>query len=81
VSTLLASGAGEELWARFPEFVLDVDAERILLTAQKYLTQPFLIVIAGSREQCWEALSEFETVEIYDAKGQLKSTNRKQRSP
>jgi zinc protease len=81
LASLKASGAGNELWGRFPELILEVDAERILQTAQKYLTQPFLVVIAGSREQCWEPLSEFETVEIYDAKGQLKSTNRKQRSP
>jgi hypothetical protein len=72
-----ASGAGEEIWSRFPANILAVDAASVLQTAQKYLSQPLLTVIAGSRELCREALAEFDEVEIFDARGQYLETLKK----
>jgi len=77
IAAMKASGAGEELWTRFPANVMEVDAERILQAAQKYLSQPFIVVIAGSFRVCREALTEFEEVEVYDTRGQLLETIKK----
>ncbi len=74
VASMKATGAGDEIWARFAENVIAIDAARILQTAQKFLTQPMVVVIAGSRELCREALAEFEEVEFFDARGQYIET-------
>jgi len=77
VAAMRAAGAGEELWSRFMANAMEVDAERVLQAAQKYLSQPFLVVIAGSRTASRESLAEFDEVEIYDARGQWMETIRK----
>ena len=77
IAAMKASGAGEEIWSRFPANILAVDAASVLQTAQKYLSQPLLTVIAGSRELCREALAEFDEVEIFDARGQYLETLKK----
>ncbi|MCX6565529.1 MAG: pitrilysin family protein [Candidatus Aminicenantes bacterium] len=77
VAAMKAAGAGEELWSRFPENMLEVDSDRILQTAQKYLSQPFVVVIAGSGKLCRDGLAEFDEVEIFDARGQLLETIKK----
>jgi len=77
VAAMKAAGAGEELWSRFPANVLEVDSDRILQAAQKYLSQPFVVVIAGSRNLCRDGLAEFDEVEIFDARGQLLETIKK----
>jgi len=41
------------------------------------LSQPFIVVIAGSRAACRESLADFDEVEIYDARGQWIETIRK----
>ena len=77
VAAMKAAGAGEELWSRFPANVMEVDSDRILQTAQKFLIQPFVVVIAGSLKSCREELTEFDEVEIFDARGQLLEMIRK----
>ncbi len=77
VAAMRAAGAGEELWSRFMANAMEVDAERELQAAQKYLSQPFIVVIAGSRAACRESLADFDEVEIYDARGQWIETIRK----
>ena len=77
VANLKAAGEGEDLWSRFPENVLDVDSGRVLQAARKYLSQPFIVVIAGPRERCREELAQFEDVDIFDVRGQLLETIRK----
>ncbi|MHB8054795.1 MAG: M16 family metallopeptidase [Candidatus Aminicenantales bacterium] len=77
IAALKASGEGEELWSRFPENVLEVDPDRVLKAAQKYLSQPFVVVIAGPRERCRDDLAEFDEVDMFDARGQYLETIRK----
>lgn len=77
VANVKASGGGEELWSRFSGNVLEVDAGRVLQAAKKYLSQPFIVVIAGPRERCWEELAQFEEVDVFDVRGQLVESIRK----
>lgn len=76
-ASIKATGAGDELWSRYAENVIGIEADRIRQTAQKFLTQPLLVVIAGSRELCRDSLAEFDEVDMYDARGQFIETIKK----
>ncbi len=77
IAALKATGDGEELWSRFSENVLEVDPDRVLKAAQKYLSQPFVVVIAGPRDICRDQLAEFDEVDMFDARGQFLETIKK----
>lgn len=68
---------GEEHWSRYYDAVMNVSPERVIETAQKVFLPRPAVVIVGGRDRVVDYLRDFEAVEIYDARGVLKSTIRK----
>jgi zinc protease len=77
-ASMKATGAGDELWSRFAENVIGLDAAGVLQTARKYLNQPMVVVMSGSLELCRGALADFDEVDVLDARGQHVETIRRQ---
>jgi zinc protease len=76
IAEAIALGGVEDRWSRYYEAVIGVDVERT-----SALGQPFCVVIAGAKAACLDRLAEFETVEIFEAKGQYLSTLTKRKEP
>jgi hypothetical protein len=51
-----------------------VNADRVFATAQKLLGQPLILVIAGDKSVLSERLTDVETYDVFDAKGQFQYT-------
>jgi zinc protease len=66
-----AENSRNELWTNYCEQVMLVSAESVFASAQKYLLQPFLIVIAGDKSVLSDRLAEFEAFDVYDNQGQF----------
>lgn len=69
-----ARNDGEEFWSRYYEQVMLVTADRVFLTAQRVFSQPFVFVIAGDKAVLSERLTDIETYDVFDAKGQFQYT-------
>jgi len=69
-----ARNDGEEFWSRYYEQVMLVNADRVFATAQKLLGQPLILVIAGDKSVLSERLTDLETYDVFDAKGQFQYT-------
>jgi zinc protease len=72
-----AMNLGDEHWSRYYDAIMNVSLERVLDAAQKVFLPKPAVVIVGGRERVVDYLRDFEAVEIYDARGVLKSTIRK----
>lgn len=72
-----AMNLGDEHWSRYYDAVMNVSLERVLDAAQKVFLPRPSVVIVGGRDRVVDYLRDFDTVEIYDARGVLKSTIRK----
>jgi hypothetical protein len=56
-----------------------VNAERVFEAAQKYLLQPFIVVVAGDKTSLSDHLTEFDTYDVFDNKGQYQYTVSKEK--
>ncbi len=65
---------GEDHWNKYYENIILVNRERVLATAQRFLEPRPAVVIVGNRTIIADGLREFETVDIYDISGNLRST-------
>ncbi|MGA2585778.1 MAG: pitrilysin family protein [Candidatus Aminicenantales bacterium] len=66
-----ARDGGDEGWNKYYEQVKLVDAGRVFDAAQKFLLQPFYIVIAGDKNVLFKSFIDFDTYDVYDNKGQF----------
>jgi predicted Zn-dependent peptidase len=74
----VALGLGQAQWDGGTEAIKQVDAEMVGEMARKYLSARPVVIIVGRPEWVGLYLGGLESVEIYDASGQLKSAIRKQ---
>jgi zinc protease len=65
---------GEDHWNRYYDGMRRVNLNAVRDVARNYLQLPPIAVIAGSRDRIVDTLRNFEVVQIYDAKGTLRST-------
>lgn len=79
VAEIRAYNKGEEFWSKYYEQVMLVNAERVFEAAQKYLLQPFVVVIAGDKHSLSDHLAEFESYDVFDNKGQYQYTVSKEK--
>lgn len=71
---------GEEHWGKYYENIMLIDADKVYETVRKY---PFLtpvVVIVGDKDILLDNLSEFEDVEVYDNKGILQYSMKREKS-
>ena len=69
----VALGLDKGQWDKGPEELKLVNAERVRETARKYLSARPVVVIVGRPEWPAAYLGELDTIEVYDANGQLKT--------
>ena len=74
----VALGLGQAQWDGGTEAIKQVNAEMVGETARKYLSARPVVIVVGRPEWVGPYLGGLESVEIYDASGQLKSATRKQ---
>jgi predicted Zn-dependent peptidase len=77
VADIKARSGGDECWNKYYEQVMLVNGERVFGAAQKYLLQPFIVVVAGDKSVLSERLSEFDSFDVFDSKGQFQYTANK----
>jgi predicted Zn-dependent peptidase len=66
-----------DFWNKYYENIMLVSAEKVQEVARKYLTRQPLLIIAGDRNTALDYLRDFDKIDIYDRKGQLKATFQK----
>jgi predicted Zn-dependent peptidase len=71
---------GDEPWNKYYDQITLIGPEKISQAAQKYLLQPAIIIIAGDRNFLADRFGEFDSIEVYDNKGQYQYTVSKERS-
>jgi len=69
--------APQDFWSKYYENIMLVSAEKVQEVARKYLTRQPLLVVAGDRNTTLDYLRDFDRIDIYDRKGQLKATFQK----
>jgi len=74
MARVVALDLDEGQWDKGPERLKLVTVERARAAAQKYLSGKPLVVIVGRPEWLGLYLREFDTIEIYDKGGALKTT-------
>jgi len=77
MARVVALGLDDGQWDKGPERLKLVTVERARTVAQKYLSGKPLIVLVGRPEWRGLYLHEFDTIEVYDTDGVLKSVLRK----
>lgn len=73
IALLQTYGLGDAHWNRYYDSVMLVTPGQVLEAGRRYLQDPPVVVVAGRMEELAERLREFDRVEIYDARGVLKS--------
>jgi predicted Zn-dependent peptidase len=66
-----------DFWNKYYENIMLVSAERVQEVARKYLINQPLIIVAGDINTALDYLKDFDKIDVYDRKGQLKATIRK----
>lgn len=74
VSELLAFGLSSEHWNGFYESIMRVDSTRIFDVGQRFPLLKPVIVIIGNKTILGEYLREFDSIEVYDTKGNFQYT-------
>jgi len=74
VARIKTFNLGEDHWNKYYENIILVNLERVLATAQRFLEPRPAVVIVGNKDLIADYLREFETVDIYDVSGNLRST-------
>ena len=74
VARIKTFNLGDDHWNKYYDSIIQVNLERVLATAQRFLQRLPAVVIVGNRDLIAEPLREFDTVDIYDISGSLKST-------
>jgi predicted Zn-dependent peptidase len=74
VARIKTFNLGDDHWNKYYDSIIQVNLERVLATAQRFLQPPPAVVIVGNRDLIAETLREFDTVDIYDISGSLRST-------
>jgi zinc protease len=77
LAEIQARDEGEEFWSRYYEQVMSVNAERVFAAAQKFLSRPFIVVVAGDKSVLGDHLTDLESYDVVDTKGQLLSSQTK----
>lgn len=65
---------GEDHWNRYYDSIRRVNLDAVRAAARKYLQPQPIAVIAGNGDYVLDTLQNFRVMEIYDAKGVLRST-------
>lgn len=79
VAQIQAFQLGEEHWDRYYENIMVIDTERVFETAQKYPLLTPVVVIVGDKNILIDHLGQFEEVEVYNNKGILQYSMRKEK--
>jgi len=74
VARIKTFNLGEDHWNKYYENIILVNLERVLATAQRFLQLRPAVVIVGNKDLIADDLREFDTVDIYDISGNLRST-------
>ena len=78
VSAIKALDLGEEHWSKYYENIMLVSSERVFETARKYPLLTPVVVIVGDKKIIIDHIQEFEELFVYDNKGILQYTIKKE---
>jgi predicted Zn-dependent peptidase len=78
VARIISLQLGEEHWNKYYENIMLIDADKVSETARKYPLLTPVVVIVGDKDILLSHLSEFEVVEVYDNKGALRYSMKKE---
>jgi len=67
----------EDFWNKYYQNIMVVSPERVQEVAKKYLTNNPLIIIVADLKTVLDYLREFDKIEIYNRKGQIKAISEK----
>lgn len=80
VAQIQAFQLGEEHWSKYYQNIMLIDSTKVFETAQKYPILTPVVVIVGDKNFLIDYLREFEEVEVYNNKGILQYSMRKESS-
>lgn len=80
VAQIQAFQLGEEHWSKYYENIMLIDSKKVYEIAQKYPILTPVVVIIGNKDILIDHLREFEEVEIYNNKGTLQYSIKKESS-
>lgn len=78
VSQIQAFQLGEEHWSKYYENIMLIDSKKVHEIAQKYPILTTVVVIVGNKDILIDHLREFEEVEVYNNKGILQYSIKKE---
>lgn len=80
VAQIQAFQLGEEHWSKYYENIMLIDSKKAFETAQKYPILTPVVVIVGDKNIIIDRLREFEEIEVYNNKGILQYSIKKEMS-
>ncbi len=78
ISEIIALNLGEEHWSKYYENIMLVNAEKVFDRARKYPLLASVVVIVGDKKIISDYIRELKEVEVYDNKGILQYTVKKE---
>jgi len=78
ISEIIALNLGEEHWSKYYENIMLVNAEKVFDRARKYPLLTSVVVIVGDIKIISDYIRELKEVEVYDNKGILQYTVKKE---
>jgi predicted Zn-dependent peptidase len=80
VSEIKALNLGEEYWEKYYDNIMLINSEKTFEMARTYTLLSPVVVIVGDSRKIIDHIQEFEEIEIYDSKGNLRQITKKEKS-